>query len=110
MKPFLLRIVAAFLERLAESLRPLEVGMFGPDRYAPGDAKRIGPLIAAEAANGVIQRAGPGTSCRASRHAGLVNFWITNDPGRCRERAAELRRLADLFDDDGNDKRQTLLF
>lgn len=110
MRPIPLKTVAAFLDRLSESKRPLEVGVVGPDRYSPRDAKKIGPLIAAAAANGVIVAAGPGHSCRAARHGGLVNFWQAANPDRCRELAAEFRRLADRFDDDGNDKQQTLLF
>ena len=103
-----LKVVAEFLLRVAETDRPLEIGVVGPDRYEPDDAKRVGPLIAELAGDGVLVRSVAGNSCRASRHGGLVNYWRTDDPDRCRQRAAALRQRAAGLDDDGNRQNATL--
>jgi hypothetical protein len=110
MRPLALKIVAEFLDRVADSERPLEVGVVGPDRYEPRDTKQVGPLIAELVSGGLLVKAEVGTSCRGSRHAGLVNYWRTDNPDGCRERAAALRLRAAGLDDDGNDAKQLRLF
>ena len=103
-------IGADFLDLVAESSVPVEIGAVGPDRYSARDAKRVGPMLTATAAKCSLRLAGTGTSCRPVRHGGLVNCWVTDDPDACRREAEAMRRRAELLDDDGNDKRQTLLF
>lgn len=103
-------IIADFLEHLAESEKPLEIGAFGPKSYTKRDAKRIGPLIAELAGKGLIRRDRPGTSCRVARNGGLVNYWRSNDREACLRKAAEFRRRAKWLDIDGNDERQQRLF
>lgn len=105
-----LLIGASFLELVAKSSVPVEIGAVGPDRYSASDAKRIGPMVASKAAKCSLRQGAAGTSCRPSRHGGLVNRWFTDDPDACRREAEAMRRLAASLDDDGSDKRQKRLF
>ncbi len=100
-----LLIGADFLDLVAKSSEPVEIGAVGPDHYSARDAKRIGPMVASKAAKCSLRQASAGTSCRASRHGGLVNRWLTDNPDACRREAEAMRRRAEALDDDGGDKR-----
>lgn len=87
-----LLIGADFLDLVAKSSKPVEIGAVGPVRYSAGDAKRVGPMLASKAAKCSLRQASAGTSCRASRHGGLVNRWLTDDPDACVREAQAMRR------------------
>lgn len=109
----LLRVLAEFLELLAASDRPVDVGAVGPDEaYSAREAKAIGPAVAKLAADGLIHPAGARPSVRRSRHGAVVWRWRTACPDACLLRAAEFRQEADQLadDDDGGNPRQKRLF
>lgn len=66
-------VLADFLDRLASSSEPVEVGQAGPvDRYSQREAKLIGPTVGAFATSGMIKPADVQCSCRPSRHRAIV--------------------------------------
>lgn len=104
-------VLADFLDRLASSSEPVEVGQAGPvDRYSQREAKLIGPTVGAFATSGMIKPADVQCSCRPSRHRAIVRRWLPLCRESCRQKALEFRRRAERLDDDGNDLRQPTLF
>ncbi len=104
-------VLADFLDLLAESDEPVEVGQAGPeDRYSKREAKAIGLPVRDFAASGLIQSADADRSCRKSRNRSIVRRWQAVSREACRQKAEEHRRLAARMNDDGSDGSQLTLF
>jgi len=100
MTPRLLCVLADFLDRLADSLTPVDIGECGPaERYSRREAKALGPAVAALAADGLITPADIARSARPYRHQALVRRWLSLTADGCRQRAAEYRRQAAMMTD-----------
>ena len=111
----LLNVQAAFLERLADSAEPVDIGECGPrTKYDKREAKVIGPAVAGLQSSGLIVHADAKQSSRPTRNGTIVWRWLATCRDSCRREAAEIRKRADSMpddDDDGpDDPRQMLLF
>jgi hypothetical protein len=105
--------LARFLEAVAESTVPLDVGAFGPaSHYTVFERVRLGPLVNSIAASGILREAGADTSDRPSRKGCLTRKWLADCTTACRLKAAEYRKGAEPMDDDEppNGPTQGLLF
>ena len=97
----LLLVLADFLELLAGTDKPVDVGAVGPDEpYSAREAKAIGPEIGKFAAGGLIRRAGGKRSDRPSRKGTVVWSWLPVCREACLAKAQELRQQAALLPDD----------
>ena len=112
MSPHLARIAAAYLERLAETGGPDDIGAVGPDGpYPPDIRQHVGPLVAGLHRAGLVCRAPAAQSSRGPRHGSAVWQWQAVSRAACRAAADEYRRLAEVSDDDNRPgPAQRLLF
>jgi hypothetical protein len=90
-----------FLDAVAESSEPLDVGRFGPgEKYTSFEQVRIGPLVNSLQSSGFLVRADASNSERPSRNRAIVRRWLPACPDSCRLKAAEYRRRAESLPDD----------
>lgn len=111
----LLLVLAEFLELLAGTEKPVDVGAVGPDEpYSAREAKAIGPAIAKFATDRLIRTAGARPSVRRTRHGAVVWQWLPIRREACRQKAQELRQKAALLPEDDSvaatNPRQLVLF